>query len=311
MINPFSNFNLQMLNLWIGLCRGEAGLPNDMRKLGYKDKWIELEFPNSQGQNVKPELIISSDNVAHTVLFEWKEGANTDADQLNRYAGVVSSDLVTKASLDRNEATAHDVCILGLIENKQRLQVGITKGNHPFPLLIVCADGISLEYNCFKKQNLSNAFTPKLNVNFSMLPTQIVPFDHNSQHWEIAEHIVPQIIEYMSRGEPCFTLDQIAQDCVPVWAAVMAPGYKKMLETKMTQVIDAAVKHEFHYYIKRDREAARRVKGPIWKIVYNPNSLQYDKRSREYKKLAKLQEQFITALRTGNHQPVQLHMDIT
>ena len=174
--NLFSNFNLQMLNLWIGLCRGEAGLPNDLRMLGYKDKWVELEFQNSQSHNVEAELIISSDRVRHTVLFEWKEGANTDPDQLNRYAGINTNDLISKATLAPTAVVAHDVCILGLVEHKERLKMGITQGNHAFPLLVVYDDGVSLEYNHFAEQQLSNSFSPKLNINFSRIPTQIVPF---------------------------------------------------------------------------------------------------------------------------------------
>lgn len=307
--NMFSNFNLKMLNLWIGLCRGEIGLPKDIRMLGYKDKWIELEFQNSRSDHVKPELIISSDRIGHTVLFEWKEGGNTDSDQLNRYADISSNDLVSKAMLAPTEVATHDICVIGLIENKKRLEVGITKGNHMFPLLAVQDDGISLEVNAFKEKRLSSVFSPKLMIDFSLIPMHIIPFDNNSELWEIGECIVPQIVEYMSRNEPAFTIDQIATDCVPTWARVMAPAYKKELKTKIIQVIDKAANDEFRSYIQRDVASASRVGMITWKIIYNPNSQTFDKRSREYKKLAKQQEKFITALKTGERR-LQLAFEI-
>jgi hypothetical protein len=113
MANQSSDFNLKMLNLWIGLCRGEAGLPLDIRHLGYKHKWIELRFLNSHGEDVKPELIIASDRIGHTVLLEWKAGANTEQDQLRRYSGVDQQDLVQKVALTPVEASSHDTCVLG------------------------------------------------------------------------------------------------------------------------------------------------------------------------------------------------------
>ena len=310
MKNKFSNFNLNMLNLWIGLCRGEEGLPPDIRHLGYKDKWIELQFSNSENETVKPELIIASDRLRHTVLLEWKEGANTEQDQLRRYAGVASEDLVQKASLSPNETLAHDTCVLGLEKYADRLSIGVSQSGYSFPLLIIDEDGISLHVNEFTKQELSRVFDPKLPLDFSKVPTQFVPFDHNSEFWEIAEHVIPQIVEYMCRGAPRFTLKQVATDCMPVWQAVMAPGYKKELRTKIEQVIDDAARHEFRGHFKRHRSVKKRTHTPTWQITYNPNDLPFDKRSREYRKLSTLQRDFVEALRTGERSPLQLSLGI-
>src|SRR5437660_1760886 len=92
-----SNLNLALMNLFIGMCKGVAGLPRDLRNLGYGDKWIELRFVNAQGEQVVPELVIASRQLHHTILFEWKSGANMEADQLRRYAGVTTEDLRERA----------------------------------------------------------------------------------------------------------------------------------------------------------------------------------------------------------------------
>lgn len=73
-----------MLNLFIGLCKGVVGLPQDFRRLHYQEQAVELRFTNAQGEAVVPELIIASRAIHHTILFEWKSGANADADQLRR-----------------------------------------------------------------------------------------------------------------------------------------------------------------------------------------------------------------------------------
>lgn len=94
--NQFSNFNLTMINLWIGMCRGVAGLPRDLKELGYVDKSIELRFRNQDMETVCPDLIIASDGLPHTLLFEFKSGANTEEDQLRRYSRVNQNDLMTR-----------------------------------------------------------------------------------------------------------------------------------------------------------------------------------------------------------------------
>jgi hypothetical protein len=310
MKKQFSNFNLKMLNLWIGLCRGEEGLPSDIRHLGYRHKWIELQFSNCENEAVQPELIIASNRIGHTLLLEWKEGANTEQDQLRRYAGVYSEDLVQRAYLSPSEARTHDTCVLGLKKYADHLSIGVSQSGYSFPLLLIDEDGISLYVNEFTKQELSRLFDPKLPLDFSKVPSQIVPFDHNSEFWEIAEQIVPQIVEYMCRGDPRFTLPQVATDCVPVWEVVMSRRYKKELRTKIKQVIDDAARHEFQDYFERDRSVKERTHTPTWRITYNPNNLPFDKRSREYRKLSTRQRDFVEALRTGKRKPLQLSLGI-
>lgn len=298
-----------MLNLWIGLCRGEAGLPTDIRRLGYKHEWIEYEFQNSIGEPVKPELIIASDRYSHAVMFEWKEGPNTEGDQLKRYSMVVSDDLIKKAALNPSVASVHDVCIVGLINHIPRLSKGIKNGNYSFPLIGVEEDGLSLQENDFAVNELTGVVSPKLAIDFSKVPTQLVPFDHNSQYWEIAERIIPQIIVYMTRGEPRFILEKLLDDCAPVCKSVLAPSYRHDLATKVQHVINEASRHEFKGFFKRDKKSESRTHSATWEIKYNPMALLFDKRSVEFRKLQRLQAQFINALRTGKRNPSQLSFE--
>ncbi len=112
-------FNLKMLNLWIGLCRGVAGLPDALRKLGYEDKWIEYTFANQDIEKVCPDLIVASEQLGHTILLEFKSGANTEPDQLRRYSRVTQENLVT-AFISREAARNHDVSIVGRNEHGER-----------------------------------------------------------------------------------------------------------------------------------------------------------------------------------------------
>ncbi len=59
-------------------------MPRQFRILDYGNKWIELRFANADNEQVVPELIVASRQIDHTILFEWKGGPNTEADQLRK-----------------------------------------------------------------------------------------------------------------------------------------------------------------------------------------------------------------------------------
>src|SRR5713101_452057 len=80
------SFNLQLLNLFFGMCRGSHGLPRSLHDLGYIPELVESTFANSEDRPVVPDLVIASAQIHHTVVFEFKSGANTEADQLQRYS---------------------------------------------------------------------------------------------------------------------------------------------------------------------------------------------------------------------------------
>jgi hypothetical protein len=306
----FSNFNLSMLNLWLGLCRGEAGLPQAIRNLGYRHKQVELTFQNSSGKSVKPELIIATSHLSHTILFEWKTGPNTDSDQLERYARVQKDDLIHQANLQPAECSSHDTCIVGLDENADRLAIGIKKGGYLFPLIVVESDGLLLKMNRFAVQSLTDVFSPKLDIDFNIIPMSIIPFDHNSQSWEIAQTVIPQIVHYMASADSMFTIDNLGADCTPLWKVYLSSDYRRTLSLKIQRVVEEAADHEFNAYLRRDRGAEGRSHSPTWQIVYNPRKQTFDKRSGDYRKLRSLAEEFIEALRTGKRNPDQLTLDL-
>src|SRR5262245_33586821 len=111
-----SSFNRRMVNLWIGLCRGVSGLPRDLFDLGYEDRWIDHKFQNQDREVVNPDLMVASRDEANTLVLEFKSGANTDDDQLRKYARIAQDDLVRGAFIERNAATSHDIVVVGLAD---------------------------------------------------------------------------------------------------------------------------------------------------------------------------------------------------
>src|ERR1019366_2908970 len=109
--NPFLDFNLKMLNLWIGLVKGVSGIPSDFRTFGYKLHSIEQPVRNADGDICKPEMVACSEKLGHSLLFEWKDGPNLVDDQLRRYSRLDSKCLVDFAFIPKSAASKFDVVI--------------------------------------------------------------------------------------------------------------------------------------------------------------------------------------------------------
>jgi hypothetical protein len=305
MVGDYSSFSLRLLNLFIGLCRGAAGLPDDLRTLGYQDCWIEFGFKNSQDEEVCPELILASEHVRHTVLCEWKSGSNVDPDQLSRYSHVTAEDLVQRAFLSRRAVEAHDTSVFGQEENVERLSLGIEQAGCRFPLLGVKSDGIYLRKNTFSRTELTGLFSRGLGIDMETAPMGFVPFDRESPDWVVAQHCCPRIIEYMQKGEPHLLLRKLVSDVCPIWQ-LLGPTAQADLETRVRRVVLDAARSHLKSYLRRNKQATHRTGTHTWDIVNSPLRLTTDKRTAAWRALSKLAKGFVDSVRAKG---IQLAFD--
>ena len=283
------------------MCKGVDGLPRGLRDLGYVDQWIEFAFANSANQAVVPELIIASNQLRHTILFEWKEGANTDAEQLRRYAQVTTDDLRQKVFLVE-EAESHDIALVATGEHRERIVIAIDRERHNFPVLVTHERGLEKIRNRFVPEETDALFRPLFEFNWNEIPTFLYPLDIDSTLAEYAELIAPTILERMGAGETRILLDQIASVIIPVWENVDA-AYQNRLARKILEVMERAVRHEFAPFIRRNRAAAGRTHTPTWDIVENPVSNLADRTSLAWKQMIPRVRSLIDFFEHPEHQP--------
>jgi len=174
-----------MLNCWIGLGKGASGLPNCIHEMGFEPQWIEGGFANSKHERVNPDLIISSSSRRHTLILEWKSGANTEADQLRRYSSVTGADLADKAFIDSSKTRTHDVVVVCKAEWKDRIKMGIDKV-FPFVVLVVDESGLRRYLNDSRCQAINDEFNDLLRIDWETVPTSFVPMDRGSELWEFS-----------------------------------------------------------------------------------------------------------------------------
>lgn len=292
-----SSFCLSIINLFLGMTRGVRGLPVDLRRLGYTDRSIELVFTNQEGRTVKPELILSSSRLRHTILLECKSGANTDAEQLERYSKVSSNDLQTKALLQSQEWESHDVAIVGKSEHADRLKIGI-ENRFRFPLLTLSPSGINKILNKFTPVETEAVFARGLDFTPEDIPHYFFPVDKDSELWEFAEILMPVVLESMLQRKTRIEAYEIAGSIIPTWD-IIDTSYRGEIENKVRDVLLAASQGPFKKYLKRNKAAEGRSHTPTWDIIFNPLELDADKRSAEWRRLAKQQVDFVHTLKSG------------
>ncbi len=287
-----------MLNLWIGLCMGDPALPDDIKTLGYEIQWIESEFSNQDYKTVRPELIIASRQLSHTLILEFKSGANLKPDQLHRYSRIVKKDLVEKALIDIDMADLFDVVIIGQGENAERLKIGLDEKSYSFPLLITEANLLKLIYNKFTNSSLNQLFLNEFKINFDLVPSQYIPLDQDSELDEVAELIIPVLFKYMSTQTPAprVSVDTICHHICPVWDCMGTP-FRNIFKLKVKQVLEKAANTFFKEYLNW-----LSVRGGSVEIKNNPFDQSPTKRTRAFQMLLGIQKNFIKNLREESAQ---------
>jgi hypothetical protein len=283
------------------LCKGTHGLPTTLRALGYIPEAVETTFSNSEDRLVAPELIIASAQIHHTVAFEWKSGANTEADQLQRYSRIVPQDLVAKAYIHVSKCATHDVAVIGTDEHRATIPIGVVNGGYVFPVLVTTTQGIEIIHNAFGNEPTDVAFRPLLRVNWSTLPTHFFPLDSDSELWEFAEQAIPFVLEAMANGAPNITQNDLGQKMFRQMWDRMRADYRGLLKQKIQQVMDQASRGQFSKHLERI-VGGRSGNQPSWGVLDNPLIGAADKRQKAWKVMLKKQQALIDYFKDEHRQ---------
>ena len=82
------------------MCMPDIKWPHYFYDLMYGVRWIERPFMCDTGEELKPDLTISSPTQNNCILFELKSGNNIDNAQAERYKMVRPKDVVSRLFVD-------------------------------------------------------------------------------------------------------------------------------------------------------------------------------------------------------------------
>ena len=217
----------ELVNIIAGMSYPVEGFPKLLYELSYNLEGFEVKFRNNQDREVKPDIVIGSDNKGILILFEAKSGKNVEDEQIENYSNIKKDDLIDNAlfgeSLLRNGHDIAYVCYENTFVTDQ--ETGITKklkgfdniikgikGKYNFPVLVFDKDRsiLSLNFENFKDKHLTDELSKEIKIP-NTIPN-IINFDHHSPKSEIAEEIIRNISSYRLQEKSEFTIEEILHD---------------------------------------------------------------------------------------------------
>jgi len=265
MDSDYPSFSLRMLNAIIAMCRGDVTMPDLLRRLGYCDHYIELEFGGSNGA-VRPEIITCSEDQGHSILWEWKKGGHVDRDQIVRYAGVEPKHLRTGALVPASACGASDVALVVPEAKGDDAERVLAEMALAFPVVGRGDAHLRLSHNRFAVTELNEGFSAPLVVDFAHQPLSYVPFDQESPDWAVAGPVAQCILGYLLDGRPRFTILEVAEQTVGAWSS-LANAMKNRYKDRLVDLLREMEAHELSPYIRHNRARKAHLSLPTWDLV--------------------------------------------
>ena len=250
------NFNLTMLNFWIGLCEGkDRSLPKGVAELGYKVRWVEPSFeipvvPSTKNvsakqsepnlaKTVNPEIIISSAEHKHAVVFEFKSGKNIEPLQLQRYMLLTASDIAANILYGKPET--HDVLYMALALHRDSILRGMNEANAKFPVVFVQHSGMVIgSESCANKDfNACLGNGAEVPINWDEVPRYFA-IDSHSSPVDVAHSVLTGVALAITKNLAHIDLEDILRQ-VCLWGLVHPKG-KTSLRTIVKKLLERMVK---------------------------------------------------------------------
>jgi hypothetical protein len=158
--------------------------------LGYEAKLVEQQIELSKvGGTVKPDVVVQSKGLNHSIPFDCKGGITAKKSQLERYVKLTKEDLKRYLDIFDLSQFTHDVCYFDLAENHEILAESV-KG---FPFLTLSPQELT-KSGKFSKRELERAFENRISRNGLVEPTSYYPFSEMDTQGVIVKHIITEMI---------------------------------------------------------------------------------------------------------------------
>jgi hypothetical protein len=225
------------------MCKRDKKWVTVLRELGYNPYLIEKSIRTSSGSKVKTDIIASSAQLIHSLVFEIKGGITVKQDQLDRYAMIDSEDLYRWSALPAftRQTFRFDWCVTDWEENHP-IVAALVKD---VPIITFGAEYIE-KTGQFRNSQLNNAFSQRISLVGKSAPTLYYPFSEYDHSAYIARFVIQGLLQVASKkprneisvfDENLVTHDEILKYIFnPVYDA-LSDDHKGNLKDKIKEVI--------------------------------------------------------------------------
>ncbi len=272
-----SSKNVLIMRTLIALSKRDRKLPTIFYDLGYSQLLIEYKINLSNNQKVVPDLIMSSRQQNHTIVWESKSGRNIENDQAERFTRIQPADFKDKLMLnvsidgdftfDIAYACDGAQCQNIRVDLDRLSQEGIAVGE--FPVVgFFDDDGIRKDSGSFKEDTIEKLLCSGISVDFNKITPDYYPFDKDSPKYEMAHFVVRSIVGAAARQEASFSSEQIAEDSYgSSWRYLSNKG-KNDISSKVEDILDEARRRELRRYLSKIKRGSS-IRTLKWQLDYS------------------------------------------
>jgi hypothetical protein len=179
----------RLMNYIIGMCKKHRDWITVLADLGYDPHLIEKNIRTSAGERIKPDIIVTSTQLIHSLVFDVKGGITVDKDQLDRYTTLDKADLYrwveTANPMFTIQNFQFDLCIGDLEQNHPPIAAAVKN----VPIITFGSQKIE-KTGQFQKAELNKQFREPLSLVGKIPPLFYYPFSENDQPAYIAPFVI-------------------------------------------------------------------------------------------------------------------------
>lgn len=225
-----------IMNLMVGFSKDFSDFPSPLKNAGYRLERIEPDFVNSEGTNVNPDLVFSSNGSLKGLIFEIKD-SHLDEDTIEKYQAITGTDIQTVVE-DVHDITQleAELAFAGTEKMEESFDYADLKDKlEDIPGLIFEEDAVRLR-NEFNQSELNDEFN---GVELTDTPpTQFYPFSPNDAEGVIAGKLCQEMMYEVANSYGDDEVEFDARDLVSsnhrFWDSISPEGQKALVSRAET-----------------------------------------------------------------------------
>lgn len=308
--------NVLILRTLISLCKNDRKLPHVFYDLGYTQIRIDKTIRLPDNKTVEPDLIMSSRQQNHSIVWESKSGRNIENDQARKLAQVTENIFTEQLlfNLRTDGSFVFDVayaCDDGQCQNIRidldRLSNGQSMVGE-FPIVGFSQDRVIKHSGQFKHSTIESVFNAGISVDLNEIPVAYLPFDKDCSLSEIAPFVIRSLVSYVTSQEGNFSSEQIAKESYGSgWEYIASNRTKNELVHKVEEILVEGTRNELRGYLSKTGRGKTR--SPKWRLSYaNVKGSAYP--AGRLKKLQRRCKEFVNRLRIEESGVKQLRLPL-
>lgn len=311
-----SSKNVSILRTLVSLCKKDRKLPHVLYDLGYTQILVDKTIRLQDNRTVEPDLVLSSRQQNHSIVWESKSGRNIENDQAKKLAQIPPNAFMDQLLLNVkvDEGFVSDIAYACDSKQCQNIRVDLNRlavdsaeiGR--FPVVGFSNNRVAKDSGRFRNSTIDGIFSTGIDVDITEIPVAYLPFDKDCSLSEIAPFVVRSIVAYVTSQESRFSSEQIAKESYGSgWDYIASNRTKNEIVHKVEAILNEGIRNELRGYLSRTGRGKQR--SPKWQLSYsNVKGGAYP--AGRLKRLQKRCKEFVNRLRVEESGVKQLRLPL-